>query len=223
MFHDILMQVQSDSLLCSTEYKTKGSNDGTPVTYRAHPNFYGEQWYDFVLIKWSGEASPLPARIHTFVNLNGIIPPNCTINIHITSSQSKMGPAKYAIVESFVRFQNDEDYSNTIVGRFKRDKFGDRRRKLYLADFESFVEPIVGIPNVVSLSSPNHSTTAHTARENVRSKKRRRGQHHPLVNTDDDNQYHIFMVRGREKWSDCWNSVILDKDNDGDEDTTTDK
>ena len=112
-------------------------------------------------IKWSGENEPLPALIHTFVDLRGVIPPTQTINIRQTATQPHLGPARYAIIESFTPCEDNDNYSNTIVGRFRRDKHKDGRRKLYLADVESFVEPIVGIPDVRSgISEMNGSCPA---------------------------------------------------------------
>ena len=64
--NEILKQIDSNMIPCHTEVK-KSDGEGGWETYRAHPKFYGEQWNDFVLIKWSTEREPLPARIHTFL------------------------------------------------------------------------------------------------------------------------------------------------------------
>jgi hypothetical protein len=220
MLHEILMQVQSDSLPCSTEYQNKLGNEAAPVTYRAHPKFYGEQWNDFVTIKWSGENEPLPARIHTFVDLRGVIPLTQTIHIRQTATQPHMGPARYAIVESFTPCEDNDNYSNTILGRFRRDKHEDGRRKLYLADVESFVEPIVGIPDVRSgISERNRQDRVQLSRKRPR-QPRSSGQSSEQQSRSDSAKEHcyIFMIHSRDKWADCWNSIILDQSNNNDED-----
>ena len=221
MLHEILMQVQSDSLPCSTEYQKNHGNEAAPVTYRAHPEFYGEQWNDFVTIKWSGENEPLPARIHTFVDLRGVIPPTQTINIRQTATQPHLGPARYAIIESFTPCEDNDNYSNTIVGRFRRDKHKDGRRKLYLADVESFVEPIVGIPDVHSgISEMNRQDRVQLSTKRPRQTPCGRPSGQQSRSNSVDEHCYIFMIRSRDKWAECWNSIILDQSNNEEDEAT---
>jgi hypothetical protein len=62
IIEEILKQIDSNTIPCYTEVK-KSDGEGGWETYHAHPKFYGEQWNDFVLIKWSTEREPLPALI----------------------------------------------------------------------------------------------------------------------------------------------------------------
>ena len=201
IIEEILKLIDSNTIPCYTEVK-KSDGQGGWETYRAHPQFYGEQWNDFVLIKWSTDREPLPARLHTFLNLETCM--NHAISLKSTN-QRGLGPGHYAIVESFRRVEDDDDFSNTLIGRFKRDTHANTgKTQLYLADVDSFVRPIVGIPDVhIHQVNTRTALNQHQRRPKKRMRRDQRGTDAAISLHD-----HIFLVRPREEWPECWNSLI---------------
>jgi len=161
---------------CATEFvSAKGCR------YRAHPNIYdGEPWNDHAMIKWHGFARPIPALIHTFVDLTGL--PTGT-QIHIPSSgQPRIGAGTYALVHSFLAIDEDEiDHPNSMIGRytlFQRVPGNGNDPTLYLVDVESIDSPTIGIQDVGDFKS------------------------RPL------DEHYLFLIRRKEEWARAWDSMI---------------
>ena len=44
--------------------------DKKGIRYRAHPNYHGDEWFDWCLIKWNHDDVAYPAKIITFIDLS---------------------------------------------------------------------------------------------------------------------------------------------------------
>ena len=163
-------------LPCFTEFISV-KND----RYRAHPSIYdGKPWNDKAMVKWENLREPLPAFIHTFVDLRGL-PEGTSINIRSTG-QMNIKAGLYAVIHSFSPVDEEELlYANVMIGRYTvyRHSPGGRPT-LYLVDVESITSPTVGVRDIG------------WSRE------------------DGPQRHHLFLIRRREDWALAWDAMIKD-------------
>ena len=186
-------------LSCFTSYNDKQ----TQQLYRAHPNYMGAPWYDCAMVRWHNYPECIPARLLAFVDLSNLLP-RISINIP-EANQYHIGPGLYAVVESFSKISNtndeqgdssneeDDEYSNSLIARYKRDELrnGSGKPILYLAEVGSLVHPVAGIPD-------------------TNSERFFRGR------AKGPMQY-LFLIHRRSKWPTCWESIIRSSTQGGDE------
>ena len=122
-----------------TEHKREGQ------IFRGSPYYLGKPWRDWVMVNWGGPRGReliLPAQIWMFVDLSGI-PEGLSYE-----------PGTYAVIESAEedKDETEQGLSEMFVPYTKEtdgeDDDGDVKRKFYLVDVESFVEPTTVIPDV---------------------------------------------------------------------------
>jgi hypothetical protein len=185
-------------LSCFTSYNDKQ----TQQLYRAHPNYMGAPWYDCAMVRWHNYPECIPARLLAFVDLSNLLP-RISINIP-EANQYHIGPGLYAVVESFSKTNKsddkqgdssdeDDEYSNSLVARYKRDELGNGsgRPILYLAEVGSLVHPVAGIPDT-------NSERFHRGRATCPMK-------------------YLFLIKRRNEWPTCWESIIRSSTQGGDE------
>jgi hypothetical protein len=149
-----------EALHCFTEFNCLY----TETTYRAHPHYMGKPWYDYAMTNWHNYTDPIPAQIHTFVDLNSMAQHK---SINIPGRQRNLGRGLYAVVETFRKKANDDDdaddeYSNTLIGRFVRDEV-DGEPTLYLCHVTGLVGPLSGIPDIVRNNANNKPQRTYTS------------------------------------------------------------
>ena len=185
-------------LSCFTSYNDKQ----TQQLYRAHPNYMGAPWYDCAMVRWHNYPECIPAPLLAFVDLSNLLP-RISINIP-EANQYHIGPGLYAVVESFSKISNtndeqgdssneEDEYSNSLIARYKRDELrnGSGKPILYLAEVGSLVHPVAGIPD-------------------TNSERFFRGR------AKGPMQY-LFLIHRRSKWPTCWESIIRSSTQGGDE------
>ena len=138
---NLVPRMPNRKLKCSTELKSK---DGD--SYRAHPNIYnGHPWHDKAMVKWRRITHPLPAFIHTFIDLRNI--PHCGIK---AVSGEKYMPGMYVVVHSYAAVvPNLIETPNTMIGRYTitRDSHS-QLPVLYIVPVETIDSPTIGIQDV---------------------------------------------------------------------------
>ena len=119
----------------------------------AHPNFMGKgAWRDWVMINWDG--GPQPAKIWGFVDLSCM-----PLGRRITLTNGKeVQQGVFAIIESADYVEMEENAAEVITSDLFTDivletsmlnAMGEVAvRKYYLVDVETFMDPIVVIPNI---------------------------------------------------------------------------
>ena len=112
-----LPHVASSRLQCFTEFLPHHHASLTAQQipdnklYRANPNCQGKPWYDHAMVRWDGFKMPLPARIHTFINLEHL-KPNATISFPGSDQGNEPTiPGTYAVIESLKGRTNLTPYS----------------------------------------------------------------------------------------------------------------
>lgn len=128
-------------LNCFTELKSAKGD-----TYRAHPNIYdGRPWNDHAMVDWHEITHPLPAYIHTFIDLHDL-PKRGIISVN----NQKYSPGMYAVVHSFSAIDVDAiEVPNTMIGKYTVDR--DEHSQLptlYIIPIASLVSPTIGIQDV---------------------------------------------------------------------------
>jgi hypothetical protein len=163
--------------------------------YRAHPCYDGKVWNDHAMSDWVGYPNPVPLFIHTFVDLRGL-PEKESITIH-SNGQKKLQAGLYAVAHTFDAVdEGDLDTPNTLVGHYTPHfhSINETRPTLFLANVESILSPILGIPDVYFAAKPP-----------------RRQRHH------------LFLIRRKADWPRAWDSLINkchhDLEHDEDDDT----
>jgi hypothetical protein len=123
--------------------------------FRSHPNFLGKgPWRDWVMVRWT--TGELPAKIWGFLDLSAI-PEGIEIPLSVGKSSVEKGI--YAIIESADFIVEEEnpgptDITSDLFTEILLETKGLTddgeviERRFYLADVESFVGPLVVIPNV---------------------------------------------------------------------------
>jgi hypothetical protein len=121
--------------------------------FRAHPNFMGKgAWRDWVMINWDG--GPQPAKIWGFVDLSCM-----PLGRRITLTNGKeVQQGVFAIIESADYVEMDANAAKVITSDLFTDivletsmlnAMGEVAvQKYYLVDVETFMDPIVVIPNI---------------------------------------------------------------------------
>jgi hypothetical protein len=143
----ILQRKVTDYYPGGVELRTEHKRHG--LTFRAHANYKGGVWRDWVLIQWNLEERPLPARIWGYVDLRRL-PQNSGIK---HGGNDSIDPGVYAIVESasYLDDNGENNISNIFTPIKKELVITDgfvRKSVLYLADVETFVAPIAVIPDI---------------------------------------------------------------------------
>ena len=138
---DLEDHLNGDDLLITTEHKR---ND---TIFRAHPNFRGAPWRDWVLVDW-GRDGVLPAHIWFFVDLS-FLPETSVGNFHGVPLKKGL----YAMVESAEPPDDDDEvsWSDIFVPIYKEVEQNDKgrfKRKFYLADVAAFKDVCTVIPDI---------------------------------------------------------------------------
>ena len=173
----VLPHVPAGKLQCCTEFiSAKGHK------YRAHPCIYdGEPWNDHAMIEWPNYdyPHPLPAFIHTFVDMRDL-PPNTRIIIPEVG-QLPLKAGVYAVVHSFFAVDelNTRMASNTMIGRYKLWYHNEEAKYpiLYMVDVANIVGPTIGIRD-----------------------------DDPSIPLQDE--AFLFLFLRREEWASAWDSMI---------------
>ena len=174
----VLPHIPAGKLQCCTEFiSAKGHK------YRAHPSIYnGEPWNDHAMIEWPNYKypHPLPAFIHTFVNMRDL-PPNTRFIIP-ELGQLPLKAGVYAVVHSFfaVNEVNTRMASNTMIGRYKLWYHDEEATYpiLYMVDVANMVGPTIGIRDV-----------------------------NPEIPLQDE--AFLFLFLRREEWASAWGTMIM--------------
>ena len=143
----ILQRKVGDFYPNGVELRTEHRRHG--LTFRAHSNYKGGVWRDWVLVQWNETEDPLPARIWGYVDLRGL-PQNSGIK---HGGNDSLDPGVYAIVESasYIGDEGENNLSNIFTPIKKELVVTDgfvRKSVLYLADVETFVAPIAVVPDI---------------------------------------------------------------------------
>ncbi len=164
-------------LLCATEFISKKGH-----RYRAHPNIYdGKPWNDHAMVKWLGFVDPIPALIHTFVDLRDLPVGTKEINIPLSDQTPIKEAGVYALVHSFAAVDEQEmDFSNSMIGRYTvhRHSPSSNAPSLYLVDVECIDSPTIGIPDLGCYG--HHQRDLH----------------------------YLFLIRRKVDWPKAWDSII---------------
>jgi hypothetical protein len=174
--HHCLPHMPDGKLPCFTEFVCDNGHK-----YRAHPSIYdGRPWHDHAMVTWHGYAHPLPALIHTFVDLRNL-PPRTRITLRESGQRTITEAGVYALIHSFDAIDEEvRDVSNSMIGHYKLHRDGlHSTPTLYLVGVHNLVAPTIGIRDV--------------------------GQ--PVDTSVEDEQY-LFLFRRKEEWALCWDSMI---------------
>jgi len=191
-----LPHVQTNFIPCFTEVSFESGQ-----TYRAHPKFHnGRPWFDHCFVQWAEYRYPLPAKIHTFVDLTSDV---LKSSIFITSSQQRIDkPGLYAVVHSLEPINDDDilDAPNVMIIECTE----------YFATASSSENPTLYLINVESISSPA------VCIRNIGS---------PM-----NNPSFLVLYKSKDEWPKCWDSMIESEYNarntpnpDSDEDSCDDE
>jgi hypothetical protein len=164
-------------LRCCTEFISAEGHK-----YRAHPSIYdGQPWHDHAMVEWPNYKypHPLPAFIHTFIDLRDL-PPITRINIPEVG-QEPIKAGVYALVHSFLAIDEEKTRmnSNTMIGRYKMWYHDEEATYpiLYLVDVRNIVGPTIGIRDV-----------------------------DPTVREQDES--FLFLFLRKEEWASAWDTMI---------------
>ena len=123
--------------------------------FRSHPNFLGKgPWRDWVMIRWT--TGDLPAKLWGFLDLSAI-PEGTEMALSVGKDSVEKGI--YAIIESADYIEEDENPGPTDITSdlfreclLETEMLNDAgdivQRRYYLVDVESFIGPMVVIPNI---------------------------------------------------------------------------
>ena len=116
--------------------------------FRASPQYRNAVWRDWVLIDWGEEEGELPAKLWGFVDLSGI-----ALDHGLNHGSCDLEPTVYAIVESSGFYQKEGDLRSELFYRIRKEVGGFTHNlvshlKFYMVDVESFVRPLVVVPDV---------------------------------------------------------------------------
>jgi hypothetical protein len=117
--------------------------------FRAHPNFLGKEWFDWVLIDWGPEWGTQPAHIWTFLDLNEL-PAGTNFIIGNTGMRLEK-PGIYAVVESaYVNTNPNEIEQSTLLIPICKEvnNLLPLERKFYLVDVDTFEAPTCVVPDI---------------------------------------------------------------------------
>jgi len=123
--------------------------DVSGTIYRASPSFRDLPWQDWVKVDWGEKYGPLPCHIWGFVDLSFLPQVNDT----------SFEPGFHAIVESWRQLPSSSrggHRSTELYTNIEKEVRGLQRkdgidyvagRQYYLVDVQSFVEPIIVVPD----------------------------------------------------------------------------
>ena len=113
------------------------------VIYRGAPQYHGSVWRDWVMVDW-GREGVIPNKIWGFVDMRAL-PERKKIRF---GGLYYIDPGLYAIVESatFVDQGIEDKKSDIFVPIIK--EVDEKESKYYLANVDSFHEPVIVIPDV---------------------------------------------------------------------------
>ncbi len=104
------------------------------------------------MVEWLGIPHPLPAYIHTFIDLHNL-PKGGIISVQ----KQKYIPGMYAVVHSFSAVDVDAiEVPNTMIGKYTVDR--DEHSQLptlYIIPVTSIVSPTIGIKDMGSSNGTN--------------------------------------------------------------------
>jgi Plavaka transposase len=165
-------------LQCCTEFISSVGQ-----RYRAHPSIYDARpWNDHAMVVWPKEnyKYPLPAFIHTFVDLRRSLQPHARFTIPEVG-QDPIKAGVYALVHSFVAIDEEETRkpSNAMIGRYKlyHSDHGNRSPTLYLIKVDNIAGPTIGIRDI-----------------------------DPRIQVQEE--YYLFLFLRKEEWASSWDSMI---------------
>ena len=164
-------------LPCFTEFVCENGHK-----YRAHPCIYdGQPWHDHAMVTWRGYINPLPAFIHTFVDLRNL-PPRTRITRQESGKPTITEGGVYALVHSFDAIDDKiRDFSNTMIGHYKLHRDGlHSSPTLYLVAVHNLVAPTIGIQDV-GVSAATQEV---------------------------EDPHYLFLFRRKEEWASCWDSMV---------------
>ena len=113
--------------------------------FRANHCYRTRVWRDWVVIDWGEEEGQLPAKLWGFVDFTQLSPDFC-----VPFQQSEVTRGMFAIVESAVYSIEPETMQSELFRRIVKEVGGPNEGpyRFYLVDIESFVRPIVVIPDI---------------------------------------------------------------------------
>jgi hypothetical protein len=206
LVHHCLPHVVSSRLHCFTEFLPRhhpsyDSPADAGQLYRANPNYQGKPWYDHAMVRWDGFKLPLPARIHTFINLEHL-KPNATISFPGSDQGNEPTiPGTYAVIESFERMYEFDtllqkmeceqtDIDNPSIFRLFRLTTGKETGLpvFFLVHTDCIMGPTIGMQDI---------------RANINSKI--------TAGVVCPNNRYIFMTNRQSTWGDHWNTFILNQ------------
>ena len=135
-----LPHMPDGKLPCFTEFVCENGHK-----YRAHPSIYdGRPWHDHAMVTWHGYPHPLPALIHTFVDLRNL-PPRSRITLRESGQRTITKAGVYALIHSFDAIDEEvRDVSNSMIGLYKRHCDGlHLTPTLYLVCVHNLVAPTI--------------------------------------------------------------------------------
>ena len=170
-----LPHIVDGKLQCHTEFLCSAGQK-----YRAHPNIYdGKAWHDHAMVTWRGYKYPLPALIHTFVDLRSL-PPRARITLQEMGQQPPIKAGVYALIHSFdaINEEATRKPTNVMIGQYKLHlNDHDGTPTLYLVEVHNLVSPTIGIRDIDSSAS-----------------------------CEDD--HYLFLFRRKKEWASSWDSMI---------------
>ena len=151
----------------------RGEHTRNGQMFRAHPEYRGVHWRDWVLVDWGGDDSHFPAEIWCFVVLDGLPVPkkkNKKNNKVLHHGGIELQDGVYAVVENAyftetqsINLANDDDQPAAPQHQEMKARLfvpiekelssagqngRGRKRRFFLADTEAFLDPMMVIPDI---------------------------------------------------------------------------
>jgi hypothetical protein len=145
---NLVPRMPNRKLKCSTEFKSAKGD-----LYRAHPNIYdGRPWNDKAMVDWRKITHPLPAFIHTFIDLRDV-----PVRGLVAVNGQKYVPGIYAVVHSYEAMDVDLiETPNAMIGRYTITRNPrSQLPTLYTIPVSSILSPTIGIQDVGGSNSVN--------------------------------------------------------------------
>jgi hypothetical protein len=145
---DRIGQEVKDFKLCiCSEHKRSGQ------LFRSHPNYRGKgPWRDWVMVKWAGQGD-FPSMIWGFLDLREL-PEGCRVRLS-NEDKTVVDKGVWAVIESCnytkigPNVKQSELFTHIKLDATTFDQDGNvLQRRFFLVDVETFVRPVVVIPNV---------------------------------------------------------------------------
>ncbi len=129
--------------------RIRGNHHRNDDVFRGSPMHSGGVWRDWVTVDWEDDGV-LPNKIWGFADLRQL-PENSGVDF---GGLCDLAPALYAIVESAAPVKDRKELKRSELLIPIRKEIGQVRKKrvtklqFYLADVETFVEPLVVVPDI---------------------------------------------------------------------------